>query len=175
MDHHHLPFPAAVEVEDKEGRRLRVREMRAEDVAGVDALLTGLSARSAYQRFLSVSARAGHIYSGSLLDPVRTLSAVVAECDGELVGVASSHPLPDGTAEFAIVVDDRHQGHGVGTLLLEELVQRARSHGISAFVGVTLGSNEKMLDVIRRTGLPARIVPEQGAVSVILGLREADE
>ena len=81
--------------------------------------------------------------------PQRTaLAAVLA---GELIGVASyeREKPTDPTAEFAIFVDDAHQGRGIGTLLLEHLAVRAHEQGIDSLYGEVLADNARMLTVAR--------------------------
>src|SRR5690606_23477131 len=68
---------------------------------------------------------------------------------GELVGVASYERRgpEEPEAEFAVFVDDRHQGRGIGTLLLEHLTRFARAHGIHRLYGEVLAANFRMLRV----------------------------
>lgn len=156
-------------VTDRHGGALLIRDVSPADIVAVDELLVGLSRDSAYQRFMAVATRAqAEGYSRTLVDPARTQDAVVAEAQGRLVGVASTHLLPDGSAEFAIAVDDRRQHDGLGTLLLEALVERAERRGVHTLVGLVLSTNTQMLRVIHDLGLPYRTVPEGSVVSVLL-------
>ena len=111
------------------------------------------SDRSIYQRFMGAGERAVEAYVNQLLDPERTLDAVVARLGGELVAVASSHQLSDGEAEVGLLVADAHQHRGLGTLLLEDLVARARARGLAGLTALVLGANEQMVEVLRDSGL----------------------
>jgi acetyltransferase len=64
-------------------------------------------------------------------------------------------------AEPAIVVGDRWQGRGLGTKLLEELADRARTEGIARFAGVVLAENQDAIRLLERLGaVPAASGPE---------------
>ena len=60
--------------------------------------------------------------------------ALVAERAGQLVGVAQyDRIIASDVAEVAFVVDDAHQGLGIGTLLLEYLASEGRRYGLKRF------------------------------------------
>lgn len=54
------------------------------------------------------------------------------------------------TAEFALTVIDDYQNRGVGTMLLEELIRRARLNGIKNFRGHVRADNRAMLHILAR-------------------------
>ena len=151
---------------DRDGRVLTVRDVTADDFPAVTELFDDLSPRSARQRFLSTSTRAGPQYVEALQDPARTLDAVVALVGARVVGVASTHPGVGSTVEFAVTVEDADQGHGIGTVLVEALVARSRRRGITTLSGTVLGGNAQMLDVLAHLGLPCRTVVEDGTADV---------
>ena len=63
------------------------------------------------------------------------------------------------------------QGRGLGSLLFRRLATLARARGIAAFDAEVLPSNEKMLRVFERSGLPQTSRRESPAlkVSLVLG------
>jgi GNAT superfamily N-acetyltransferase len=162
------------QVLDRAGRVLVVRDVTSADQAAVGHLLAHLSPRSARQRFLSTSARAGWEYVQALADPARTVDAVLVESGARVVAVGSTHPVPgpgpDRTVEFAVAVDDDDQGHGIGTLIVEELAARSRRRRVTTMVGTVLGTNTQMFDVVTHLGLPYRSVVEEGTAVVTLTL-----
>jgi succinyl-CoA synthetase alpha subunit/GNAT superfamily N-acetyltransferase len=154
---------------DRDGRVLNVRDVGPDDLEAVEDLLGHLSPRSARQRFLSTSTQAGPHYVDGLADPARTLDAVVVEAGSRIVGVGSTHPLPEAaTVEFAVVVDDEDQGHGIGTVIVEALVSRARARGVRTMVGTVLGANAQMFDLLGHLGLSYQSVLEEGTADVTL-------
>ncbi|MFG1604217.1 GNAT family N-acetyltransferase [Actinoplanes sp. NPDC049265] len=67
-------------------------------------------------------------------------------------------------AEVAFVVEDAHQGRGIGSVLLEHLAEAARKHGIERFVAEVLPQNAGMLRVFGDTGYPVQRRYEDGTV-----------
>ena len=55
-----------------------------------------------------------------------------------------------GTTDIGVVVADRWQQRGIGTLLLAALVDRAAGRGVRALVLDVLPANERMLGIIAR-------------------------
>jgi N-acetylglutamate synthase-like GNAT family acetyltransferase len=157
---------------DRDGVAVRIRDALPADEPEIEELLQTLSARSVYQRFLSVSPRSAQAYAERLDDRSRTLDAVVAAVGGQLVAVGSTHRLSEDSAEFALAIADRLQGHGLGTLLLEALIERARGHGLAQLVGEVLVVNAQMLEVLRDLGLPVTVSMDQGIAEVTIDLHE---
>ena len=54
--------------------------------------------------------------------------------------------------EFGLSIDDRWQGHGVGSALLRNLECRAAAFGANRLFGDTLRSNDAMLGLARKSG-----------------------
>jgi acyl-CoA synthetase (NDP forming) len=79
--------------------------------------------------------------------------ALVAELGEDIIAVARYDRLAgQDAAEVAFVVDDAHQGRGIGILLLEHLAAAAAERGIRRFVAETLPTNDKMLKVFHAAG-----------------------
>lgn len=82
------------------------------------------------------------------------------------------------SAEVAFLVDDRYQGKGLGTLLLERLALVAVRQGISNFYGPTEASNRQMRELFKTSGFPVHEDRDGGYVDVsfsILPNRESVE
>jgi acyl-CoA synthetase (NDP forming)/GNAT superfamily N-acetyltransferase len=102
--------------------------------------------------------------------------AFVALLDDELVGVARYDRLPTRSdAEVAFFVDDRHQGRGIATVLLEYLAEAARRTGITAFTATVLPSNGRMVAVFRNAGFTTASWFGDGVIEVRLDLRPTPE
>ena len=79
--------------------------------------------------------------------------AMIALLQGDIVGVARYDRLPaSGEAEVAVVVEDAHQGRGLGPMLLEHLTAAGRERGMERFRAEVLPSNRRMLKVFRSAG-----------------------
>ena len=55
-------------------------------------------------------------------------------------------------AEVAFVVEDAHQGRGLGSVMMEHLAARARDEGIVRFVAEVLPANSRMIRVFTEFG-----------------------
>jgi GNAT superfamily N-acetyltransferase len=78
--------------------------------------------------------------------------AVAAVVGGEVVGVAryDRSPADPATAEFAILVEDAWQGTGLGRQLLSELVELARTRGVTTMTAAVQRDNDRVIGLIRR-------------------------
>jgi acyl-CoA synthetase (NDP forming)/GNAT superfamily N-acetyltransferase len=102
--------------------------------------------------------------------------AFVALRDDVIVGVARYDRLPTRSeAEVAFFVDDRHQGRGIATVLLEYLAAAARRSGITAFTAIVLPTNSRMVGVFRSGGFATASRFEDGVIEVRLDLQPTPE
>src|SRR5664279_6168038 len=118
------------------------------------AVHEGLSERSAYFRYFSLSRQAGPAHVDHLLAAdTESLGSLIALIGDRVVGVASYERLPiRDDAEVALLVDDDHQGLGIGTLLLEALAVHAKANGVTGLVAEVLPNNAQMMTVFRTAG-----------------------
>jgi RimJ/RimL family protein N-acetyltransferase len=57
-------------------------------------------------------------------------------------------------AEYAAIVEDSWQGHGVGIDLTRRLVDVACANGVRAFYAMVMGKNRRMLELLGHLDLP---------------------
>jgi RimJ/RimL family protein N-acetyltransferase len=149
----------------RDGTPLRVRTPTPEDYDDIRSLYDGLSDESRYSRF--------HGYAQAEF-PAR----MDAEADGDerlvLLGWHADRVVASGSydrlgeqgvAEVAFTVADDFQGRGVGTRILEHLVEIGAARGVERFDAEVIGSNRAMLRVFERAGAGVR---SQGAVDELL-------
>jgi RimJ/RimL family protein N-acetyltransferase len=167
------PHDLEREITLKDGTRVRVRPIRADDQTRLIELYDRLSQRTAYQRFFNLMRRLPPDWAKILatVDYRRRL-ALVAEHEGphglELIGVGRYEPTGrQDTAEIAFVVQDGWQNRGLGTILFRGVLDAAQARGISRFVAYVLADNTRMLDLILRfTDVRHRTI-EQGVVEIV--------
>ncbi len=70
----------------------------------------------------------------------------------KIIAVGRYDLIEAGRAEVAFLVQDAHQGRGIGQLLLEHLAQAARERGVDRFVAEVLPDNRRMIQVFREQG-----------------------
>jgi acetyl coenzyme A synthetase (ADP forming)-like protein len=169
-------YPAAWEFDALlvDGTTVHVRPIRPDDADDLVAFHARLSPQSVYRRFFTPHPvlRPDEVERFTTVD-YRNRFALVALIDGQLSAVARFERQDDSTqAEVAFVVEDRHQGRGVGTLLLELLAAAARERGVRRFVAETLLENAAMLAVFRDAGFPLERTFDAGVASVSFPVEE---
>jgi GNAT superfamily N-acetyltransferase len=163
-------YPSDLErdVAGHDGLRYHVRPIRPDDAPRLVAFHEQLSPHSVYMRFFTFhpTLSRGEVERFTTVDYVDRL-ALVATVGDRLVAVARFDRVPGETeAEVAFVVADEYQHHGIGSLLLDELVRAARQRGIEVFKADTLAENSAMLDVFRHAGFPVTSGVEYGTVTL---------
>jgi GNAT superfamily N-acetyltransferase len=76
----------------------------------------------------------------------------------------------EGEAEVAFVVDDAHQGRGLGASLIRHLAALARQAGLKALSADVLPENAAMLKVFETSRLGIKTRREPDSIHVILQL-----
>ncbi len=171
-------YPAALErtVVSEGDLHYRIRPIRPDDAERLTAFHNHLSPHSCYLRFFSYhpNLSAAEVERFSCVDYLDRL-ALVAELDGTLIAVAR-YDRHEGSAEaeVAFVVADDYQHHGIGSLLLDELVLAAREQGITTFLADTLSENKTMLGVFRHAGFDVETNTEWGTVYLRFNILPTD-
>ncbi|MEV4314626.1 GNAT family N-acetyltransferase [Actinocrispum sp. NPDC049592] len=78
-------------------------------------------------------------------------------------------------AEVAFVVEDDHQGRGIGSILLEHLAAAAQESGLKRFVAEVLGENGQMVRVFRDAGYKVSRVLEEGVLHLEFDIDPTDD
>lgn len=132
-----------------------IRPVAAEDREGLVDLHDRVSEESLRLRFFSAGRAQGHGYVEHVLSSnPADLIALVALVGDDLVGLATAERAGE-SAEIAFLVDDRLQGTGLGTLLLEHLAAAARTADIRRFTAQVLADNHAMVQVFADAGFVA--------------------
>lgn len=176
-----LPDPELLTLKD--GTQVIMRPIRPDDAEDLQTAFQRLSMESIYLRFLSFKKELPKEEARYLASVDYTSRmAFVAICKENnrdiVVGVAryavleNVHPE---IAESAVVVEDEYQGRGLGKLLLWRLVNYARARGIHYLRGNLQIGNDRMLDLVRRSGLPHQTRYLDGFWEVTIDLGLPDE
>ncbi len=149
----------------RDGGSIHIRAVRADDRERLADFVARLSPESAYLRFFRAKRKLTpeELARFTELDFARDAAlAATLQAGGQevIVGVGRYSALgprgsgsePPERAEIAFAVEDRHQGRGIGTLLLEHLAPIARSNGITRFEAEVLGENNRMLSLFATSG-----------------------
>jgi RimJ/RimL family protein N-acetyltransferase len=93
---------------------------------------------------------------------------------GEEIVAVVRYARKEGTehAEYAVLIEDRWQGQGLGRAMTERLIEAARDRGIRSLYALVTPENARMLGLLRSLDLPTRTRREDGATRVELDLRQ---
>jgi acetyltransferase len=144
-----------------------------------------LSEQSVYMRYfhmMNLDQRTAHerLTRICFIDYDREM-ALVAECtdpetgEREIMGVARLSrrgAIPD-EAEFSVLISDRFQRRGIGTLLLNRLLEVARAEDLSRITAEILFDNHPMQRISKKLGFRLRRDFEEMVVKADLDLLSA--
>ena len=173
-----LPYPGHWEADVvlTDGGTAHVRPILAEDVDRLRAFHSRLSKETVYNRFFAYRPvlSDADVARFTQVDHDNRV-ALVASVNDELIGVARYDRLP-GTddGEVAFVVEDAHQGRGLGAVLLEHLAAAARERGLSRFIADVLPTNRAMLTVFRSAGYEMRRDLSEGYIELAFPIRQTE-
>ena len=162
-----LSLPGGVEVP--------FRLIRPDDVPALRRFHGRLSEKSIHSRFFGSlkelpEAKANYF---AHVDGVDHLAFVALDPDDpdEIIALVRYDRGPGSErAEYAALVEDHWQGHGVGIGLTRRLVDKARAKGVQFFYAMVMGNNTRMLELVRHLDLPEQERVEDGIKHVEIEL-----
>lgn len=156
-----------------DGTPMALRRIGPADLEASRRFIRSLSYGTRYFRF----GRGNFEYTdeelGRLCEPdfgEREHLVVLATREGTAEMAASARYVvaPDGEhCEFAIVVLDAWQHHGLGRLLLERLIESARRRGLKSMHCRILGTNARMIEFVRQMGFRSDEPGDGGSVKTV--------
>jgi GNAT superfamily N-acetyltransferase len=142
----------------RSGNAVTVRFVEPRDAEELQNYFRSLTTRSRYNRFLGAMSELPktlldhfiHIGEAERFSVIATMPVDGFET---IVGEARyAFDADTSSIEFGLSIDDRWQGHGIGTALLKNLECRAASFGAATLFGDTLRSNDAMIGLARKSG-----------------------
>jgi GNAT superfamily N-acetyltransferase len=140
------------------GQPVTVRFVEPEDGEALQSYFRALSVRSRYNRFLGAmnelsNTELAHFTHTGEDDRFSVIAVMTVDCVETIVGEARYGFEPATSSfEFGLSIDDRWQGHGIGSALLSNLECRAAAFGAVRLFGDTLRSNDVMIGLARKSG-----------------------
>ena len=173
-------YPAKYETEVllKDGSRILLRPIKVDDAESWVEFVGRLSARTKYLRFHHVPKQMGledalRFCRVDYRDTFAFVAEVLGEGKRDIVAIGRYYRLPDGhSAEVALAIEDRYQGRGLGTGLLEQLADAARANGIDRFEADVLAENEQMMSVFKDYGFHVTSELQTGEYRVTFPIAE---
>jgi GNAT superfamily N-acetyltransferase len=142
----------------RSGRAVTVRFVEPGDAEALQAYFRALSVRSRYNRFLGAMSELPqnelvHFIHAGEDDRFSVIAVMTIDGRDTIVGEARYGFEPDAAGfEFGLSIDDRWQGEGIGSALLNNLKCRAAALGAERLFGDTLRSNDAMIGLARKSG-----------------------
>jgi RimJ/RimL family protein N-acetyltransferase len=162
----------------KGGQQVTIRAIRPDDRGQMADALRKLSAESFYRRTFSPKRdlSEGDLRKLTEVD-FKNVVALVAVLNEEgqdrIVGGSRYIRMGDAVprnAEVAFLIDDDHQGMGIGSRIFKHLVAIALASGITQLEAEVLPSNDGMLRLFDRSGLPVSRTMMRDSVHVLIKL-----
>jgi RimJ/RimL family protein N-acetyltransferase len=163
----------------RDERLLMIRAVRPDDKGLVLEALPGVSAESVYRRLFTAKKNITEdgLKKITEVDFVNTVALfAVLEKDGADQIVGGGRYVRSGTsekgqrAEVAFLIEDAFQGLGIASRIFKHLVAIARESGITQFEAEVLPTNEAMLKVFTRSGIPITRTVTRDSVHVLMEL-----
>jgi len=155
------PYPRKLEgtVEDLSGRTYMIRPILPEDEPEVQALIGRLSPRAIRLRFFAPLKTLTHMDAARLtqIDYDREMALVLTEPGpaGKMPIYAVVRLISDSNnehGEYAVVVQDDLTGKGLGMLLMQRIIEYAKTRGLQEIIGHVLSENTTMLKLCEELG-----------------------
>ncbi|HSI61420.1 MAG TPA: bifunctional acetate--CoA ligase family protein/GNAT family N-acetyltransferase [Ideonella sp.] len=164
-----LPYPTRYEqvLPLPGGGSYIVRPIRPDDAQMLQGLVQRISPESRHFRFVSSFRELppSMLARFTLIDYDREMALVAVlkdrhvTAEGEIseaeriVGVSRYITNPDqSSCEFSLLVDDQLKGKGMGSRLMESIMDVARDKGLAEIEGLVLASNTNMLKLVKTLG-----------------------
>ena len=174
-------YPAHYESEHelRDGTRITVRPIRADDDPLMLEMFHALSRDTIYYRFFTYLKEMPpeRLRRLTHVDYDREFALVAIFNDGaqnHIIGVSrySRKDIEQKEAELAVVVQDTYQNRGVGTLLLRQLSVIAHDYGIDTFIGYVLTDNDKLFKMIDNAGFRCHKEYDVGCLKLVVRAEE---
>jgi GNAT superfamily N-acetyltransferase len=153
------------------GHEVPFRLVGPEDASALQRFLGRCSERTIYLRFFGSlgefsEEKARYFTSVDGVDHFGLVALDPGERDEIIAIVRYDREPGEERAEYAAIVEDGWQDHGIGIDLTRRLIAVARDNGIRYFYAMVMGKNTRMLELLRRLDLPEEERKEGGVKKV---------
>jgi acetyltransferase len=181
--YHHLaihPYPAhlSTTIQLNDGTDIVIRPIRPEDAEMEQQFVRNLSPEAKYFRFMNALQELSQemLVRFTQIDYYNEMALIAVKPGDpveEQIGVVRyTTNLDQKTCEFALVVSDAWQGHGIGYQLMQKLMEIARDRGLERMEGQVLGNNTRMLTLMKSLNFSIERDPEDSGIKrVVIGLQ----
>lgn len=149
-----IALPAEKVLTLRDGTPVRVRPIRPDDAPRLIEFHSRLSMNTTRLRFFTPMKRLSAAFAEHLctVDFKKRCAFVISPLDSDDIHAVGRYEGESRySAEVAFVVEDSFQGKGIGTILLDRLVEHARTKGFDRLTAVVLCENLNMLTLFRES------------------------
>ena len=167
------PYPKAWErhVRLPDGNAILVRPVRPEDERLYHSFFAAVTRQDLRLRFFAAMKEFNHSFIARLtqIDYARAMAFIaIDQTTGEMLGVVRLHADAEYiSGEYAILVRSDLKGHGLGWLLMQLIVEYARSEALSSIYSMVLQENTTMLGMCQELGFHVAADPNDASVAVV--------
>ncbi|HEY1152885.1 MAG TPA: GNAT family N-acetyltransferase [Pseudolabrys sp.] len=155
----------------RDGTRVLIRPLRPDDAALYPDFLTTVTPEDIRLRLFAplVSLNKALLDRLTRFDRAHAFALIALdEATGKMLGVVRLHNDPgDETGEFAVLVQSRLKGQGLGWMLMQRMIAIARERGIHTVHGQVLRENVTMLAMCRELGFTVSDDPDDASVELV--------
>jgi len=147
-----------------------IRPVRHDDEIGLQHFIRNLSAASRYARFMMAIRELPDYMLARFIHPLPETEAVLVATSpfGRITGLGQYVRDDSGNGcEVAVVVGDVWQRQGLGTRLLQAVLNIARDSGLTHFHAQVLADNYPMRALARKLGCETRMNAQAGFLAQI--------
>jgi len=163
LTEHHVLLP--------DGTPVLIRPLVVEDAGLYPDFLSDVSREDLRLRFFARIREVSPDLLDKLIhyDPAHAMAFVALdERTKRMLGVVRLHDDADGAnAEFAILVRSRLKGHGIGWLLMKQIIEFSRDKGLKSIQGQVLCENTMMLTMCTELGFYITDDPDDRGVKMV--------
>ena len=167
------PYPSQWErhIKLRDGTAVFVRPVRPEDEPLYPPFFAAVTPADLRLRFFALVKDFSHTFIARFtqIDYARAMAFIALdEATGAMLGVVRLHATADyDSGEYAILVRSDLKGHGLGWLLMQLIIEYARSEGIRSIKGQVLQENTMMLDMCRNLGFHIASDPQEPSSAIV--------
>ena len=154
-----------------DGAKIFVRPIRPEDEALYPAFLTAVTQDDLRLRFFAPVKEFSHAFIARFtqIDYARAMAFIaIEEATRQMLGVVRIHADSEyRSGEYAILVRSDLKGHGLGWLLMELMIEYARTEGLKSIHGQVLQENTMMLQMCQKLGFQIATDTEDASTAIV--------
>ncbi len=155
----------------RDGATILVRPVRPEDEPLYGPFFAAVTPNDLRLRFFAPVKDFSHAFVARLtqIDYARAMAFVaIDEASGAMLGVVRLHADANYVnGEYAILIRSDMKGHGLGWLLMQLMIEYARSERIRTITGQVLRENTMMLDMCRELGFQVASDPQEPSSAIV--------